>query len=306
MKKTLKFEKFLPFQRKDSEYDKAMEKVYDGWELLGTGEVKKAEQSFRKAIRIYQDVADAFNGLAEISLSEGKIDEAENLYKKAFDRAKNHLGTDEINSFMWWLDVETRPYMRAIEGLGYLLWEERKDFIGAIKEFKELLRRNKNDNQGARYLIPSLYQLSGDIQEAYRWFIKLEKDYPDDVWDPHFNFNKGLCLVKIGKFEQGIQLLYEALFKNFYIPALFFEKQKVKELDIWHWTNLAELEYAKDYWGRYLDLWKGPGDASLLGFIYRHPIVQIRLKKWIELAEVLKSEKRSEERRVGKECRSRW
>ena len=77
---------------------------------------------------------------------------------------------------------------------------------------------------------------------------------------------------------------------------MFFEKQKVKELDIWHGTNLAELEYAKDYWGRYLDLWKGPGDASLLGFIYRHPIVQIRLKKWIELAEVLKSEKPGNER----------
>jgi len=296
MRKTLIFEKFLPFQRKDTKYDEAMENVYDGWEFLDIGEVKKAEQSFRKAIQIYPNVADAFNGLAEIRWDEGDINEAENLYKKALNRAKNYLGTDEINSFMWWLDIETRPYMRAREGLGYLLWEERKDFVGAIKEFVELLRRNKNDNQGVRYLIPSLYQLNGDSQEAYRWLMKLVKDYPDDVWDPHFCFNKGLCFVKIGKFDQGIQLLYEALFKNFYIPALFFEKQKVKELNIWHGTNLAELEYAKDYWGRYLDLWKDPGDASLLGFIYRHPIVQIRLKKWIELAELLKSEEPGKER----------
>ena len=66
-----------------------------------------------------------------------------------YELAKKELGTESPDAYMWWGELETRPYMRAREGRARIYWEK-----GVIKKakFKALLHINPNDNQGVRFV----------------------------------------------------------------------------------------------------------------------------------------------------------
>ena len=147
----------VPFKMKDAELSRAQDLVYDGWEVLAQ-DSREAKKYFERAIEIDPELADAYNGLAEVAISKGNFSAAEEYYRKAYEKAKARLGTEDKKAFAWWGELETRPYMRARQGLG-LLYLEAERFDEAIGEFKELLCRNTNDNQGVRYLFAPTYLL---------------------------------------------------------------------------------------------------------------------------------------------------
>jgi len=67
----------------------AQEIVYDGWELLDS-DPNAAARCFKRALKLDPDLPDAYNGLAGLALSRGRIKEAEQLYKTAYEK----LGRD--------------------------------------------------------------------------------------------------------------------------------------------------------------------------------------------------------------------
>lgn len=127
---------------------------YDGTELIESNH-KQAVRCFKKALEIDDEYIDAYNGLGSVYfLKNSRI--SKEYFQKAYELTKNFFKEkwpEEIN----WGILENRQYLRAMHGYGLLLWREKKD-KEAMDIFKLILKLNKNDNQGARYLVASLYE----------------------------------------------------------------------------------------------------------------------------------------------------
>jgi tetratricopeptide (TPR) repeat protein len=279
----------------DYPYPDAQEIVYDGWELLDS-DPREAAKYFKKALQSDPDLPDAYNGLAELALSRGRIKEAEQLYKTAYEKARQRLGTEDPKALAWWLDLSTRPYMRARQGLG-LLYQMLGRYDEAIKEFKELLLRNPNDNQGVRYLIAPAYLLKGDVGGAIREFEWYQKDYGGDRLLPDFCLNWALALFLAGRYEEAAAKIRSTIFLNPYlIPLVLGQEPEV--LPIWHWINLMGLDYAEEYLDWYEELWLENEEAlSFLSFVWEDPAIRRDYKDWIYYGAALKEMKEPGHRR---------
>lgn len=77
---------------------------------------------------------------------------------------------------------------------------------------------------------------------------------------------------------------------NFYLPQIVLSG-RVKRIDIWHGSNLAESQYALDYWEGYGALWRGQGEAvRFLRLVYENEAVSSELNRFIEVATELRKE----------------
>ncbi len=282
-----------------SKNERARRKAEDledlGWEALGFPEPSRgesiwvAEEYFRKALAIYPDLADAYNGLGTVSYLQGRYAEAEAMYRTALEKARARLGTDRPRAFSWWGDVSTRPYMRARHNLGLVFWREGK-YREAIREFEELLRRNRNDNQGIRYLIGGLWHLCGNVGKATSYY-KTAGPMRFGGGDSHNEMNNGLALYQSHEYAEAVKYFRRAFFLNPYLPQVVLF-HKVEPLKIWHGSNLAEPEYALDYWRDYSKLWtRRPRAATFLRLVYGDEIVRSELKEFLQIRERLFAEK---------------
>lgn len=61
----------------------------------------------------------------------------------------------------FWLDIDTRPFMRACFNLASLL-SQNDERTEAVELANLLCRLNRNDNQGARYLLMAWLPVLGD------------------------------------------------------------------------------------------------------------------------------------------------
>ena len=270
----------------DAEISRAQDLVYDGWEAMAHGP-REAKRFFERAIKLDPDLADAYNGLAEIAISKGTFSVAEEYYRKAYEKARASLGTEDKKSFAWWGELETRPYMRARQGLG-LLCLETKRYDEAIGEFKELLGRNPNDNQGVRYLVAPTYLLKNDLQGALGEFDWYKRQYSRDIPDPHFLLSWALALFMARRYEESAAKFRSTIFENSYLIPLILEDEP-EDLPIWHSNNLMQLDYAYDYFKSYGGLWIGKEEAvRFLQFIWEDQEIQGDYEQWVELWTKLK------------------
>jgi tetratricopeptide (TPR) repeat protein len=265
---------------------RAQDLVYDGWEVMAQ-DPREAKKYFERAIKLDPDLADAYNGLAEVAISRGNFSAAEDDYRKAYEKAKARLGTEDKKSFAWWGELETRPYMRARHGLG-LLYLEAGRFDEAIGEFKDLLWRNPNDNQGVRYLVAPTHLLKNDLQGALGAFDWYKNHYSRDIPDPHFLLSWALAIFMAARYEISAAKFRSTIFENPYlIPLILGEEPEV--LPIWHSNNLMQLDYAYEYFKWYGNLWIGKGEAvRFLQFIWEDQEIQGDYKQWVELWTKLK------------------
>lgn len=280
-------------------YPDAQAIVYDGSELLDS-DPKEAAKYFKKALQSDPDLPDAYNGLGDVALTRGRFKEAEQLYKTAYEKARRRLGTEDPPAFAWWLNLSTRPYMRARQGLG-LLYQMLGRYDEAIKEFKELLLRNPNDYQGVRYLIAPAYLLKVDIEGAIRQFECYQKNYGEDRPLPDFSLNWALALVLAGRYEEAAAKIRSTIFFNPYlnlylIPLVLGQEPEV--LPIWHWINTMGLDYAEEYLDWYEELWLENEEAlSFLGFVWEDPAIRRDYKDWIYYGAALNDMKEPGHRR---------
>lgn len=192
-----------------------------------------------------------------------------------------------IRTAAWWGELETRPYMRARQGLG-LLFLQTKRYDEAIGEFKELLGRNPNDNQGIRYLVAPAYLLKDDLQGALREFDWYKRHYSKDIPDPHFLLNWALALFMARQYKESAAKYRSTIFENPYlIPLILDEEPEV--LPIWHSNNLMQLDYAYEYFDWYGQLWIGmEGAVHFVQFIWEDQEIQGDFEQWVELWTKLK------------------
>lgn len=127
---------------------------YQGLEYIGVGRKAEGIKCFNKALKLDKNYVDAYNGLGTAYFyTDAK--KAERYYRKAYLLTKKRF-------LKWpkrleWGILENRQYLRSIHYYGLMLWR-KNNFKKAMGLFKLLLKLNPNDNQGARYLVATLYE----------------------------------------------------------------------------------------------------------------------------------------------------
>ncbi|HEY1391071.1 MAG TPA: hypothetical protein VGF38_21220 [Ktedonobacterales bacterium] len=198
----------LPRTEPSTALEEAQEVIYQALQAPAARRTALA----RQALTISADCADAYVLLAEAATDP---QEARHLYEQGVAAGERALGEEtfrEESGHFWGL-VETRPYMRAREGLAHVLWhlEER---AGAIEHAEALLHLNPGDNQGIRYVLAS-WLLAVRDEEALE---QLLGQYPDE-WSAHWGYTQALLAFRRhGAGRRADAALKRALQINPYVP----------------------------------------------------------------------------------------
>ena len=270
----------------DSKREQAEDTLDQGIDLLEQGDEEEAGRYFFKSIEIDPTYADGYNHLANIAWRKGDWEQAESLYRKAFELAGPEVKDTPKGGF--WGVIETRPYMRAFHGLGLTAWKTG-ELEEAIDIFKQMLKLNPNDNQGVRYLMGPIYHQMGNLEEATRW-------YEQNGDDPHNLYNYGLALIQQNKLKKAATILIFAISTNPYVAPMLLG-DKLPKSDWWHGTNWAQPECAEDYVSEYFGWWESEElPLVFLRACWNSWEVQQNLKDFIATRKALKKAKSGDDR----------
>ncbi len=199
--------------------DQAQELIYQALEATGKRRVTLA----RKALTLSPDCADAYVLLAEATRDPL---EAKAHYEQGVEAGERALGPrpfkEDIGHF--WGIMETRPYMRARQGLAEVLWVlgKRQDAIGHATD---LLRLNPGDNQGIRYLLVN-WLLSAGEDDALERLLTAYPDEGSAVWA----YTKALWTFRRkGAGAGATRALKAALRTNPHVPFYLFGLRELPE-----------------------------------------------------------------------------
>jgi tetratricopeptide (TPR) repeat protein len=235
----------------------AQELIYDAFD---TDDPQQRVELAEEALQISEDCADAYVILAEETAEDAE--EARELYEagvRAGERAlREEFFTEEVGNF--WGILETRPYMRSLEGLAASLWAlgERGE---SISYYRRMLELNPNDNQGVRYELASRLleeerdEELGELLEQYEEEASADWLYTRALW--RFRTE--------GAGEQARAHLEEATSANPYVPLYLLGKKNFLSQGLPELVGLGDESEAVSYFVRALPEWlKTPGAVEWL------------------------------------------
>ena len=201
----------------------AQEIIYNAWEA---GDRRKRVALAKKALALSPLCADAYVLLAQETARD--LDQEIDLYRQGVLTGEKALGKacfrEDVGHF--WGLLETRPYMRARQGLAQKLWDKgSRD--EAVAHFKDMLRFNPNDNQGIRYLLIDCLLLLGRDEEA----ADLTTTYKEDgsaawIWSRAL-----LAFRRSGEQTEAREMLSCAHNENRHVaPLLLGDKKMPRQL----------------------------------------------------------------------------
>lgn len=131
-----------------------------------------AEAYYRETLRLDPGHADAWVHLGNSRFDEGRAAEALACYEQGQAAAEARvIGEPARYLGVFWGDLRSRPFMRALHGRGLCLWR-----LGRVEEARQvfawMLELNPNDNQGVRFLLH-------DLDEGLSWE---ESTVREDEW----------------------------------------------------------------------------------------------------------------------------
>ena len=227
----------------DDALSAAQDIIYEAWDAP----TKKQRVALAwKALAVCGDCADAYVLLAQ---EEAKtLEDARDLYDLGVKAGEKALGPEDFKEFRghFWGFHETRPYMRARAGLAMTL-ERLGDVNGAIGHYKELLKLNKNDNQGIRYLLARALMSQDDIAGLKALF----KKHKDDASADWLYSRAMVAYRESGESEEATALALEALQSNAHVPGVLAGKTKAKPRNDGYVTMGGADEAAAyaEHWG---------------------------------------------------------
>ena len=208
----------------------------------------------RKALAVSPDCADAYNILAEMEARS--IQEKSAFYRQGVEAGERALGTAffEENKGHFWGMIETRPYMRARQGLAECLRQLGKE-EEAIKHYEALLELNSNDNQGIRDLLLACYLKRGDDPGAAR----LYEEYADDA-SASFVWTKVLVEFRRSGPLAASRGLPAAFKENPHVPKFLCGRKKMPRYlpEMYGWGDESE---AIVYTANFAEAWRVNPDA---------------------------------------------
>ncbi len=237
--------------------ERAQELIYDAFD---TDDPQRRVELAEKALQISEDCADAYVLLAE-ETAEG-AEEARELYEAGTRAGERALG-DEIfveEAGNFWGILETRPYMRAREGLASSLWVlgERTE---ALSHYQHILELNPNDNQGVRYELAGCLLDEGRDEELG----ELLEQYEDEA-STFWLYTRALWRFRIkGATERATKELEEATDTNPYVPLYLLGRKNFLAQGLPELIGLGDESEAVSYFARALTQWlRTPGAVEWL------------------------------------------
>lgn len=233
--------------------EQAEELIDRAWEARTiTARVKNA----RKALAIDPDALDAYVILAlstnapseQIALLREAVRIGREQWAEAISRPRDHY---------FWLDIETRPFMRAVHHLALLLWEhgDRGEAVG-LADF--LLKLNRKDNQGIRFLALDWYAALGNWDAVEKLLRRYRKDVRTE-----YLYSAALNAFRKGDDADG--RLGEALETNPHVPGLLLGRFAMPGESDLPYVEFGSLEEAAGYVQSSREAWeKVPGALAWL------------------------------------------
>jgi tetratricopeptide (TPR) repeat protein len=111
-----------------------------------------------------------------------------------------------------WIHLKNRPFLRAAHGYGLALERERRH-LEAVDVYEQILALNPADNQGIRYLLPSLYLEAGARQKAR---AALEQHGADAM----NLYTRCLLEIQDGHRWEAVRWLCRGLSYNLHLPEV--------------------------------------------------------------------------------------
>ena len=183
----------------------------------------------------------------------GKFELALECCERGFSLGTELLPAD-FREFIEWGYLDNRPFLRAAHGV--VLCNLR---LGRAQEaiaiMEKMLAWNPGDNQGIRYIIGSEYLRAGKEDEAKSFFETEVTHYPP------YRYELGLLLLRQGRHMAAATSLRHGFIDNGYIAEVLCGNPDPLPVGVWHGSNLAEPELAKEYASCYGSLWHGTPDA---------------------------------------------
>ena len=208
----------LPTSEPQSPAVQAQELAYQAWEApTAAGAAALA----RQALAISPDCVDAYSILAETDAKSAE--EACDYYRQGVDVGRHSLGEAFFaeNAGHFWGIIDTRPYMRARQGLADCLWTmgQKQD---SIAHSEALLDLNPSDNQGIRDVLLARYLALGNDARAERLF----RQYQDE-WSAAFLWSRVLFDLRQGDQVAAKADLKTAIKCNRHVANFFTGKRKL-------------------------------------------------------------------------------
>jgi|GEM_PF-6742824 len=197
----------------EKDWFKADQVFDEGLEYSWSGQAKKAFQTYRRALEIHPGHVDAHVHIGNFLTRLGRYEEAGESYAAAVEEGRRQLG--EIEPGNAWLDIDTRPFMRGLHGLGLVL-EKQREQSRALECYLELLKINPDDHMGIRYLMGRVYHELEDPVQAEEWY-RYASDWPDGAWSLVWLY------LEQGELYKASLAAVKALEANAHVPAVFLE-----------------------------------------------------------------------------------
>ena len=236
----------------DPKIAQAQETMYDAWD-----EDNPARRIVlaHEALSISPDCADAYVLLAEEEADTRQ--RALELFQQGVEAGRRALGDDyfEENRGHFWGLLETRPYMRAMEGAAARLWQlKRHD--ESLETYQEMLRLNPGDNQGVRYILADLLlSLNRDDE-----LDKLIQQYHDD-WSAVWTYTQALLAFRQSGASAGAnEKLASAFSQNQFVPDYLTGAKRLPNRPP-AYTGIGDDNEAVYYAGNHLNYWRRTPEA---------------------------------------------
>ena len=195
------------------------------------------------------------------------------------------LGTElippDFQEFIEWKFLENRPFLRAAHGAA-LCHLQLGNATEAIAIMERMLAWNPNDNQGIRYIIGSEYLRTGQEERAQSLFETEAAEYP-----PYW-YEMALLQFRQGRHAAAATSLRRGFVENVYIPEILCGNPAPLPVGIWHGTNFAGPDLAKEYAEQCGELWRETPDAiAFLRWLHTHPKVMAERAAVLDSKEAL-------------------
>jgi tetratricopeptide (TPR) repeat protein len=240
----------------DAKTSEAQALMYEAWDEHNPA---RRLALAHQALKISPDCADAYVLLAEEEAAS--LQQAHDLYRQGVEAGRRALGETyfEENAGHFWGLLETRPYMRSLEGLASTLWESgRRE--EALAAYRELIRLNPGDNQGIRYVLADLLlELNQDAELG-----TLLEAYDNDasaVW----SYSRALYLFRqAGANQKATRALRQALEQNPYVLRYLIAEVRIPNM-LPDFIGFGEESEAQVYAAHHLNYWRrSPGALEWL------------------------------------------
>jgi len=240
----------------DPKQEKAQELMYSAWEERNPA---KRITLAHKALKISRDCADAYVLLAEEEADT--VQRALEHYQEGVKAGERALGQEYFkeNIGHFWGLLETRPYMRALEGAASCLWQmgHKEE---ALQIYQRMLRLNPGDNQGIRYFLVDLLLTLNRERDLEKLLKKFKGDWTA-VW---LYTTALLAFRKGGSSENADKHLRAALGQNHFVPEYLTGKKRVHN-QLPDYIGIGDDKEAAAYAANHLNYWRQtPGAVEWL------------------------------------------